>query len=80
MTEDTLQINTLGLDRQMIKQRIDKANVASLEKQMNDFKELGRKIIACEMTMKIMGLSKEGLRMEWMDKWGAVVLYPVSKE
>jgi peroxiredoxin family protein len=42
----------------MIKQRIDKTDVASLEKLMNDFKELGRKIIACEMTMRIMGLSK----------------------
>ncbi|HML26481.1 MAG TPA: DsrE/DsrF/DrsH-like family protein, partial [Methanomethylovorans sp.] len=33
-----------------------KANVASLEKLMQDYKELGGRIIACEMTMEIMGI------------------------
>jgi peroxiredoxin family protein len=68
-------MNMLGLGRQMIKQRMNKANVASLERLMNDFKELGGKIIACEMTMEIMGLSKEDLRTEWIDEWGAVGSY-----
>jgi peroxiredoxin family protein len=54
---------------------MDKANVASLERLMNDFKELGGKIIACEMTMEIMGLSKEELQVEWIDEWGAVGSY-----
>lgn len=69
------KMNMLGLGRQMIKQRMNKANVASLERLMNDFKELGGKIIACEMTMEIMGLSKEELRTEWIDEWGAVGSY-----
>ncbi len=69
------KMNMLGLGRQMIKQRMNKANVASLERLMNDFKELGGKIIACEMTMEIMGLSKEELRTDWIDEWGAVGSY-----
>jgi peroxiredoxin family protein len=35
---------------------------------MSDFKELGGKIIACEMTMEIMGIKKEELRTEWVDE------------
>ena len=69
------KMNMLGLGRQMIKKRMDKANVASLERLMNDFKELGGKVIACEMTMEIMGLSKEELQTEWIDEWGAVGSY-----
>jgi peroxiredoxin family protein len=69
------KMNMLGLGRQMIKRRMDRANVASLERLMNDFKELGGKIIACEMTMEIMGLSKEDLRTDWIDEWGAVGSY-----
>jgi peroxiredoxin family protein len=42
---------------------------------MNDFKEPGGKIIACEMTMEIMGLSKKELRTEWIDEWGALGSY-----
>ena len=34
-------MNMMGAGKQMIKQRMDKAHVASLEKLMNDFKELG---------------------------------------
>lgn len=69
------KMNMLGLGRQMIKRRMNKANVASLERLMNDFKELGGKIIACEMTMEIMGLSKEELRTDWLDEWGVVGSY-----
>jgi len=34
---------------------------------MNDFKELGGKIITSKMTMEIVGIKKEELRMEWID-------------
>ncbi|WP_440954564.1 DsrE/DsrF/DrsH-like family protein [Methanosarcina sp. Mfa9] len=69
------KMHMLGLGKWMVKQRMDKANVAPLEKLMNDFKELGGKIIACEMTMEIMGIKKEELRTEWIDEWGAVGSY-----
>lgn len=69
------KMHMLGLGKWMVKQRMDKANVAPLEKLMNDFKELGGKIIACEMTMEIMGIKKEELRTDWIDEWGAVGSY-----
>jgi peroxiredoxin family protein len=69
------KMNMLGLGRRMIKGRMTKANVATLESMMKDFKELGGKIIACEMTMEIMGITKEQLRTDWIDEYGAVGTY-----
>lgn len=69
------KMNMLGLGRSMVKGRMAKANVASMEKLMADFKELGGKIIACEMTMDVMGIRKEDLRLELIDEFGAVGTY-----
>lgn len=69
------KMNMMGLGKRMIKGRMDKANVVSLEKLMADFKELGGKIIACEMTMEIMGVKKEDLRQDLIDEYGAVGTY-----
>ncbi|WP_281774402.1 DsrE/DsrF/DrsH-like family protein [Methanobacterium formicicum] len=69
------KMNMLGLGRKMIKNRMEKANVVSLEKLIQDYKELGGKIIACEMTMEIMGVKKEELRQELIDEYGAVGTY-----
>jgi len=69
------KMHMLGLGKWMIKRRMKKANVASLEKLMADFKELGGQVIACEMTMEIMGLSREDLREDWIDEYGAVGTY-----
>jgi peroxiredoxin family protein len=69
------KMHMLGLGKWMIKRRMNKANVASLEKLFQDFKELGGKIIACEMTMEIMGISREGLREDLIDEYGAVGSY-----
>lgn len=55
--------------------RMKKNNVASLERLMADFKELGGKIIACEMTMDIMGLKREDLIEDIIDDYGAVGTY-----
>ncbi|MCE5295574.1 MAG: DsrE/DsrF/DrsH-like family protein, partial [Euryarchaeota archaeon] len=38
-------------------------------------RELGGKIIACEMTMEVMGVNKEDLRTDWIDEFGAVGTY-----
>ncbi|HSO25119.1 MAG TPA: DsrE/DsrF/DrsH-like family protein, partial [Methanobacteriaceae archaeon] len=56
------KMHFLGLGKWMIKRRMKAANVVSLERLMQDFKELGGKIIACEMTMEIMGVKKEDMR------------------
>lgn len=69
------KMNMLGLGKLMMALRMKKARVASLERLMQDFKELGGKIIACEMTMEIMGLTKEDLREDLVDEYGAVGTY-----
>ena len=69
------KMHMLGIGKSMIKQRMNKANVSSLERLMQDFKELGGKIIACEMTMEIMGIKKEDLREDLVTEYGAVGTY-----
>jgi peroxiredoxin family protein len=69
------KMHFLGLGKWMIKQRMKKANVAPLNKLLQDFKELGGKIIACEMTMEIMGISQEDLQEDLIDDYGAVGTY-----
>ena len=69
------KMHMLGLGKWMIKQRMKKQNVASLEKLIADFKELGGKIIACEMTMDIMGIGRSDLREDLIDEYGAVGTY-----
>jgi len=69
------KMHLLGLGKWMVKQRMKRANVASLERLLRDFKDLGGKIIACEMTMEIMGIRREDLREDLIDEYGAVGSY-----
>lgn len=66
------KMNLWGLGRWMMKRRMKRANVASLERLLTDFRALGGRILACEMTMEIMGIEREDLRQEWIDEYGAV--------
>ena len=52
-----------------------KVGVVSLERMLEDFKELGGKILACDMTMEIMGIKKEDLREELISEYCAVGTY-----
>ena len=69
------KMHMMGLGKMMIKQRMNKANVSTLEHLLKDFKELGGKIIACDMTMEIMGIKKEDLREDLITECGAVGTY-----
>ncbi len=69
------KMHLFGLGKWMIKQRMKKSNVASLEKLMEDFKALGGRIIACDMTMDIMGIGNKDLREDWIDEYGSVGTY-----
>jgi peroxiredoxin family protein len=69
------RMHFLGLGKWMVKRRMARARVASLERLLTDFKDLGGKIIACEMTMEIMGIKREELREDLIDEWGAVGTY-----
>ncbi len=69
------KMNMLGLGKWMIKQKMKKAKVASLEKLMQDFRELGGKILACDMTMDIMGVRREELREDLISDYCGVGTY-----
>jgi len=68
-------MNMLGLGRRIIKKRMGEKGVVGLERLLNDFKELGGKIIACEMTMEVMGIDRSDLREDLIDEYGAVGTY-----
>ena len=69
------KMNMLGLGKWMVKRKMKKAKVASLERLMQDFKELGGKILACDMTMEIMGIKKEDLRDDVISDYCGVGIY-----
>ena len=69
------KMNLLGLGKWMVTRRMRSARVAKLEKMVQDFRELGGQVIACEMTMDIMGIRKEDLREDLIDEYGAVGTY-----
>jgi peroxiredoxin family protein len=69
------RMNMLGLGKWMVKRRMKKAGAASLERLLQDFKELGGKILACDMTMEIMGIKKEDLRDDLISEYCAVGTY-----
>jgi peroxiredoxin family protein len=69
------KMNMLGLGKLMIKRKMKQAKVASLEKMMTDFKELGGKILACDMTMDIMGVKREDLREDVIADYCGVGTY-----
>ncbi len=53
------RMNMFGLGKFMVKRRMKKANVRSLSALMDDYIELGGKVLACDMTMEIMGSSMD---------------------
>jgi peroxiredoxin family protein len=69
------KMNMLGLGKWMIKRKMKQAQVASLEKLMQDFKELGGKVLACDMTMDIMGVKREDLRDDLISDYCGVGTY-----
>jgi peroxiredoxin family protein len=69
------RMNFFGLGSWMMRRKMKKANVAEPARLLADFKELGGKVIACEMTMQVMGISKEDLDQTLIDEFGAVGLY-----
>lgn len=69
------KMNMLGLGKWIIKRKMKQANVASLERLFQDFIELGGKVLACDMTMEIMGVKKEDLRQDLITQYCAVGTY-----
>ena len=69
------RMHMLGLGKWMVRQRMRRAKAVELERLLSDYTALGGRIIACDMTMEIMGIRKEDLRQEWIDAYGAVGSY-----
>jgi len=69
------KMHFLGLGKWMVQRRMKKANVVSLEQMLTDFVELGGKLMACDMTMEIMGIRKEDLREDLISDYCAVGSY-----
>jgi len=69
------RMNFLGLGKRIVQRRMARANAASLERLFQDFKDLGGRIIACDMTMAIMGIRREDLREDLIDEYGGVGTY-----
>jgi peroxiredoxin family protein len=72
---DLSKMHMLGLGKWMVKRRMKKSGVVSLERLAQDFKELGGKIFACDMTMDIMGVKPEDLRQDLIAEYCAVGTY-----
>ena len=69
------KMNMGGLGAWFMKLRMKQMNVATPERLMADYKELGGRIIACDMTMEIMGIKKSQMDETLIDEYGAVGLY-----
>lgn len=69
------KMNMLGLGRWMVRRKMKAANAASLDRMLSDFIELGGKILACDMTMEIMGIKREDLRDDLISDYCAVGTY-----
>lgn len=69
------KMNFWGLGRLMMMWRMKQKGVASAERLMADFKALGGRVIACEMTMEILGIPKHKIDESLIDEYGAVGLY-----
>jgi peroxiredoxin family protein len=64
-----------GIGAWMMRRKMRAAGVAGPERLMSDFKALGGRVIACEMTMEVMGISKADLDETLIDEFGAVGMY-----
>ncbi len=69
------RMNFLGLGKWMMKRKLKKSNVREMDALIEDFNELGGKILACDMTMEIMGVNKEDLRDDVITDYCAVGTY-----
>jgi len=69
------RMNFLGLGKWFMKRKLKEKNVREMDELIDDFHELGGKILACDMTMEIMGVDKEELREEVITDYCAVGTY-----
>ncbi len=69
------KMNFFGLGKWLIKRKMKKSGVRSLEELLQNYVELGGKILACDMTMEIMSIGKDELRDDLISDYCAVGTY-----
>ena len=69
------KMHMFGLGKWMVRRKMKASNVASLDRMLQDFVALGGKILACDMTMEIMGIKREDLRDDLISDYCAVGTY-----
>ena len=69
------RMNMANIGRWFMRKKMKAKNVAPISSLLSDFCELEGKIIACEMTMDIMGVSEDNLDTRWTIEIGGVALY-----
>ncbi len=69
------KMNFFGLGRWMINLKMKKYNVASLDTLAESFIKLGGRMIACTMTMELMGIKENDLREDLITDYGSVGTY-----
>ena len=69
------RMHMFGLGKWMVKRKMKAVNVAPLERMLQDFVELGGKILACDMSMEIMGIKRKDLRDDLISDYCAVGTY-----
>ena len=69
------KMHFLGLGKWMIKRRMKARNVRSLEDMFQDYVDLGGKVLACDMTMEIMGVGPKDLREDLISEYCGVGTY-----
>ncbi|MDD3740774.1 MAG: DsrE/DsrF/DrsH-like family protein, partial [Bacteroidales bacterium] len=55
------KLHMMGIGRSLIKKTMKSKNIASLEEMIKSATDAGVKIIACQMSMDLMGIKKEEL-------------------
>ncbi|HHY46336.1 MAG TPA: pyridine nucleotide-disulfide oxidoreductase, partial [Firmicutes bacterium] len=55
------RMNMLGMGPRLIRSIMKKKNIASLEALIAQAREAGVQLVACQMTMDVMGIKKEEL-------------------
>ncbi len=69
------KMNLFGLGKWLIKRKMKKTGVASLNKLLDSYLELGGKVLACDMTMEIMSIDQDDLRDDVITDYCAVGTY-----
>jgi len=74
------KFNMLGIGTSMMKKLMKKSNMPSIKELISLAKESGVKIIACNTTMEIMGISKQDLISEVDSIAGVATYLATAKE